>query len=347
MDIASAASSSSEEETTTSSWSTIASNATSTLVPSSSAAMHPQQRLPPVSPKDPYARRTSSLLPRQSPPFAKPAAMGSLDLEDPAAMIQTTPSWAQRIPWLGKHHKRRKRRLMRNEEATSAVASAPVLQSQLLDSLDYTAGEAVYHRYEHHHPSTTHSAVAPRIGTIAHPSTLIDNNNNHLPQPTSNWQRVASWITSLSHEQQEDDDDPLHRHLEDDPDMQMFSEADWTPPDSSYGAAIPVGGCIPKNIRRLIEWTILAGLFLGVVMFLIATSIRLHSEGDSNGSAVTNNNGADANMNYYYALNATNAAVTDEYSDEYGNGSYDENSGSSSSSSYSYSSNSAYNNDDS
>jgi len=53
-----------------------------------------------------------------------------------------------------------------------------------------------------------------------------------------------------------------------------FDESEWTPPDSSYGAAIPVAGWIPKHIRQLIEGTLISIGVLGVALLIVATSIR-------------------------------------------------------------------------
>ena len=53
-----------------------------------------------------------------------------------------------------------------------------------------------------------------------------------------------------------------------------FSASEWTPPDSSYGAAIPVAGWIPKHIRRLIEFSVSALFVMLVVYIVITTSIN-------------------------------------------------------------------------
>lgn len=64
-----------------------------------------------------------------------------------------------------------------------------------------------------------------------------------------------------------------------DNDETPFHENDWTPPDSSYGAAIPVGGWIPKPIRRLIEFLTIGAVITAIVYFIIATSIKIsHGE---------------------------------------------------------------------
>ena len=60
-------------------------------------------------------------------------------------------------------------------------------------------------------------------------------------QPTHNntntFTRIASWMTANSSQHDEES-------------VQDFEESEWTPPDSSYGAAIPLFGWIPKKTRQ-------------------------------------------------------------------------------------------------
>ena len=58
-----------------------------------------------------------------------------------------------------------------------------------------------------------------------------------------------------------------------------FKDTDWTPPDSSYGAACPVCGWIPKHVRQKIELSLIA---LSVFCFLwavVVTSTRVSNAG--------------------------------------------------------------------
>jgi hypothetical protein len=84
--------------------------------------------------------------------------------------------------------------------------------------------------------------------------------------------RVASWFSGGGSASS-----PLHqrRRTADNDELADFDESEWTPPDSSYGAAIPVGGWIPKPIRRMIEWTLIALVAAGVVYVIVTTSIHL------------------------------------------------------------------------
>ena len=54
-----------------------------------------------------------------------------------------------------------------------------------------------------------------------------------------------------------------------------FSKSEWTPEDSAYGAACPVCGCVPKQVRRLIEFSLIGIMVVGFVWMVIATSIHV------------------------------------------------------------------------
>ena len=57
--------------------------------------------------------------------------------------------------------------------------------------------------------------------------------------------------------------------------ISKFKETDWTPPDSSYGAACPVCGWIPKHVRQKIELSLIVLAVLGFLWAVIATSIHV------------------------------------------------------------------------
>jgi hypothetical protein len=54
-----------------------------------------------------------------------------------------------------------------------------------------------------------------------------------------------------------------------------FSKSEWTPEDSAYGAACPVCGCIPKHVRRMIEFSLIGIMVLGFVWMVITASIHV------------------------------------------------------------------------
>lgn len=106
----------------------------------------------------------------------------------------------------------------------------------------------------------------------------------------------------------------------DDDSLADFQESEWTPPDSSYGAAIPVAGWIPKHIRRTIEASLIALSVLGLVFVIVTTSMRITDE--------TNKK---HNSSYYEVMNNqfdTAAGATDDLSNVYSTGDYNSKQGS-------------------
>lgn len=85
----------------------------------------------------------------------------------------------------------------------------------------------------------------------------------------------------------------------DDDTLADFDDSEWTPQDSSYGAACPVCGCIPKNVRRLIESSLIAGMVVAFVWMLVATSIHVTN-------VHKNSIQANSTENYYNPTNGIN-----------------------------------------
>ena len=66
-----------------------------------------------------------------------------------------------------------------------------------------------------------------------------------------------------------------------------FDESEWTPADSSYGAAIPVMGWIPKKIRRMIEYSLIGVGVLLLVYLVVFTSLQM-TDGQQNSDSSGN-----------------------------------------------------------
>lgn len=84
------------------------------------------------------------------------------------------------------------------------------------------------------------------------------------------------------------------RMANEDDSLADFHESEWTPPDSAYGAACPVCGWIPKHFRRMIEFSLIAGMFLGFVYLVVTTSIHLdrkHESWKKNSTSVSDYHG--------------------------------------------------------
>lgn len=88
------------------------------------------------------------------------------------------------------------------------------------------------------------------------------------------------------------------------PQVGDFHDSDWTPPDSAYGAACPVCGCLPKNVRRAIEMTLIGAVVLVLIYLVVTTSIRI---GNDHGKGKTTSQDDDARIklddDYYIEYN--------------------------------------------
>lgn len=94
-----------------------------------------------------------------------------------------------------------------------------------------------------------------------------------------------------------------------------FHESEWTPPDSSYGAAIPVAGCIPKHIRRAIEVTLFGLGIIGLVFLIVTTSIRVSEEVSKNRDTADSNSEFDGGTGLDDNVE-TDASAYDDYFDD-------------------------------
>jgi hypothetical protein len=102
-----------------------------------------------------------------------------------------------------------------------------------------------------------------------------------------------------------------------------FDESEWTPPDSSYGAAIPVAGWIPKAIRRTIEWTLIALGVAGLAYVIVTTSIRISDETSKKYNG-TSTGGTDYSYDGGTGLddNIYSEYTNDDYATQYSNDDY-------------------------
>mmetsp|Transcript_3794 Transcript_3794/g.4650 ORF Transcript_3794/g.4650 Transcript_3794/m.4650 type:complete len:169 (-) Transcript_3794:228-734(-) len=60
-----------------------------------------------------------------------------------------------------------------------------------------------------------------------------------------------------------------------------FNDTDWTPPDSSYGAAFPFCGWVPKRIRQGTEKFMIALALFLLVYVIVSIAIRITGDGRS------------------------------------------------------------------
>jgi hypothetical protein len=268
---------------------------------------------------------------------AATAAVHSFEIEATiASTISSKESWLQRLPWRRSDQDRNSDTL-NFAKPGEAIYQGGQMEADPRPGLGFTVGQEETPAPEQPKRRARRYAVgfSPRNDEVARFS------------PYS-FQAVASWLSRSSSK----------RSLSGDEDsLGDFEDSEWTQPDSSYGAAIPFGGWIPKNIRRTIESTLIAILFIGLVYLVVATSIRV-TEGTSSSHSNSTGNGTDYGGLYldddrYIAYGNDDTSSIYGYNsndDAYSNGDdtysnqNDDGSGSGSGSGYGYNNNQGNNN---
>jgi hypothetical protein len=212
----------------------------------------------------------------------------SFDVEDSESTI--SGSWRHRLRWF--HVFQRKHRL--GEQVT--------VQSRSNDHIDYAGGPMVSldDTGLQRHNTSSDGVLLPQPSVdmhtsrskIIHPDTHWGSNHHRHHHKSANTAETSS--SSEDHET-----------------MLDFDASEWTPPDSSYGAAIPVAGWIPKSIRRSIEWTLLAGITALIVFFIVQTSLRSDTK--------TKNHKSSNNDVVYNGDNTWIYMTDDQYGLDFGN----------------------------
>lgn len=116
------------------------------------------------------------------------------------------------------------------------------------------------------------------------------------PATMNTFERIRSWMTANSSQHDEES-------------LVDFEESEWTPPDSSYGAALPVFGWIPKHTRRYIELAMMLLMILFLVYLVVMLSIVI-TEARRDDIAEDNGLGLDDDRYIDYA---EDKADTDDY----------------------------------
>ena len=66
----------------------------------------------------------------------------------------------------------------------------------------------------------------------------------------------------------------------------LASTVEWTPQDSSHGAAVPALGWVPKRIRKLLEIILVLILMTLLIIVVVKTGIKLKSSGSGRGGDI-------------------------------------------------------------
>jgi hypothetical protein len=182
----------------------------------------------------------------------------SFEIDDATMMSSGGASWVNRINWL---------RGRRNR--------TPTADDGLGTGLSFG---------EHNANAVYHGSVLEVDGGIFKAGNTTLRNNKKLQGSSVKVVPSLSQLTTT--QQQRSDEDSL-----DD-----FDEAEWTPHDSSYGAAFPLCGCIPKRIRRLIEATMIGITVFMLVYLVVTTSIKISSVHDR---STSHNSGKNSDSDMY------------------------------------------------
>jgi hypothetical protein len=205
---------------------------------------------------------------------------------DEIPSIDSGLSWMRRVSWLrGSSNQHR-----RGQQLGATVNSLEYWLEYRAGSSDAYFGGTMD---SGDHPTANASPVEALHGSSSMADSPSTKETTHTDQyPTdfstsiarnSSFQQFSSWFSSnrqltSPHSQSPDDEDSVSD----------FKVDEWTPPDTSYGSACPVGGWIPKTIRRLIEWILIGTVICSVAFLVISTSIKISgSESRANSTVVS------------------------------------------------------------
>jgi len=87
-------------------------------------------------------------------------------------------------------------------------------------------------------------------------------------------------------------------------------DPEWTEQDSSYGAAFPICGWLPKSVRRAIEFTFFGTFILVAVGFVVSTSVRVGNNSNEEYQSSSSSSLYGFDDAYYDDMNQTG---TDDY----------------------------------
>lgn len=134
-------------------------------------------------------------------------------------------------------------------------------------------------------------------GSIRFDYTVSDESSTNADLPYLHVHPDAGWGTELRNKQQ----------------GQQDSSIEWTPRDSSYGAAVSACGWVPKRIRRLIEAVFVIFTFAILVFIVIKIGQEISSHAHSSGSVgdldlddddhyIAHNNDNNGNRRFRYLI---------------------------------------------
>lgn len=182
------------------------------------------------------------------------------------------------------------------------------------------------HREAPKSPPVAATVAAKESGVTRH--YFLSNTLGIEPKNNNKVFRNRSWISTSSRESDGGKGSRRKNGSEDDS-LADFDEAEWTPQDSAYGAAIPVCGWVPKRLRQGIEATLIVLTALALVYCVVTTSISV-SEGKGDGTYVSYNDtysNSGANLEFDDDWYVENSQIQNDEDDYFSNGNSNDNRG--------------------
>ena len=190
-------------------------------------------------------------------------------------------SWTKRIPWM------RKKGAVSPSSNDIEVPSAQSADSYLSKQLSS----------RHELPTSRQTLISlnrPKHRTATTTKSMTTTMTTTPPTPTRRRGLIAQTFSRMSHRSASTGSALTEEE---------FQDNDWTPPDSAYGAACPVCGCLPKNVRRAIEMTLIGAVSLGLIYLVVTTSIRLSNDHSGTGKTAEEDASIQLDDDYYIEYN--------------------------------------------
>ena len=179
----------------------------------------------------------------------------SFDIESDSS--GENPGWKLGMPWFGSNHNRHSKKADKDDEIHRYYGGIMKPQGEGSPkgspaSSKSTSGRGFRSlRKSKKRPSPSKAEATPTTPT------------KEEPEP------------EITKEEKDETTVPIARNRSNVDSIADFDESEWTPADSSYGAACPVCGCIPKRVRQMIEMTLIFAMVFFLIYLVVRTSMKV------------------------------------------------------------------------
>jgi len=254
----------------------------------------------------------------------------SFDIESVGENSTSHASWKLGMPWFGNSSNKIPMRNNHNHSNNNSNIIKTNEPNRYYGGIMKASGEPAAspgsmttNNSRHFRPFRKNSKHSSSSIIISSSAVHVSNNtDNNQQQNCNNINRNNNYDTSI----------PISRTKSAQDSIADFDDSEWTPPDSSYGAACPVCGFIPKHVRQMIEMSLIAAMVFLLIYLLVTTSMKIadahRQEGGADGdiSAAdqyfsSNNNNRTGN-----SASGNNVVTDDDVYVEYSNNAIDDDS---------------------